>query len=180
MPNYFSLLWSMIKSLRYLLPFLNEVTDENGVTNDKELLKIRELKSVLHLAAWRLVYFLIVVFLIFFIVIPIHSKNNILEFELDRQIKINTKLEEIIKEHTKRIHHLEAKITNLDSDKRNNDNEKNRLRDALQQCRSSVEEYRHYVLNKDENKDNPKPPLLPKIDPTILNRLKSLHGSEEE
>lgn len=178
MPNHFSLIWSIIKSLRYLLPFLHEVTDEKGITDDKEILKIRELKSVLYLGAWRLVYFLVVVFLIFFIIIPIYSKNNVLEFELDRQVKTNIKLEETVKEQAKRLHSLETKITTLDLDKRNIENEKTRLRGLLEQCRASVDEHRHFIQNGNDPKTPKLPP--PKLDPGILNRLKSLQGSEEE
>lgn len=148
------LLWSLLKSLRYLLPFLKEVTDEEGVTDDKDLAKIRDLKQLLSLGIWRFIYIILLAAIMWFGVIPLYSKNEVLQYELE---KANTRIVELIQEGKMKdndARKLQDELVSRNTDVKNGDEAYKRLLEVLNACRVTNTEYRHYVLSLSEHESS--------------------------
>lgn len=146
----FGLLWSLIKSLRYLLPFLKEVTDEEGITDDKELAKIRSLKELLSLGIWRFIYIVVIACIVWFGIIPLYSKNAMLQFELE---KSNTRIAGLIQEGKVKDNEnrkLRDELISRSTDIKNGDIAYKRLLETLNSCREANTEYRHYLISLSE------------------------------
>lgn len=143
------LLWALIKSLRYVLPFLREVTDENGVTDDKELERIRNLKSVMHSGLWKVFYIIVLTAVVVFGIFPLYSKNAVLELEIAKNNTYIASLKQEIKTRDNDNRKLSADLASRNADVKNGDEAYKRLLDVLNTCRVANAEYRHFVLSLD-------------------------------
>ena len=77
-----SFTWHLLKAFRYLLPYLNEVSDERYCVDDNDRLRAKRIRELIRMLLWRLIFFIIFTGLIFWVVMPLHARNAVLQQEL--------------------------------------------------------------------------------------------------
>lgn len=88
-----STIWSTIKLLRYLLPFLVEVQDEKGIKTPDDVSKVKRLRRRIFYILWRIILFVILSVVIFRYAIPLYVENAVLRQELSEREATITQLE---------------------------------------------------------------------------------------
>lgn len=88
-----STVWSTIKLLRYLLPFLVEVQDEKGIKTPDDASKVKKLRRHIFYILWRIILFVILSAVIFRYAIPLYVENAVLRQELSEREATIAKLE---------------------------------------------------------------------------------------
>lgn len=144
-----SVLWNLFKSMRYILPFLNEVTDtrDDNIARD-DLYRIEQLKKLLSLAIWRIIYIIILAMIVFWYIIPLYTKNAVLEQEVyERDKKIIQLTEDAAKARNEVRRVTESLIINTNELKAVME-DRNRLANVINECRASEAQYRNYLLDK--------------------------------
>lgn len=145
----FSIIWNLIKSLRYLLPFLNEVTDERDADISKDdLYRIEQLKKLLSLAIWRIIYLVILVSVVYWGVIPLYTENAVLKQEInDRDRRIIQLTDDVNKIRNDARRTTESLIT-YPADLKSVTEENRRLANVINECRTNEAQYRNFFLEK--------------------------------
>lgn len=151
----FGILWSLIKSARYLLPFLNEVTDENDKNiSSEDLLRIQQLKKMLSLAIWRIIYLVIVVSVVYWGVIPLHTENAVLKQELSERDKRIITINEEFRQARNEIRRMNESLLIHTNDLKTITADRDRLIKLVHECRVAESQYRDYVTGKVNTTEN--------------------------
>lgn len=170
-------IWSIIKSLRYVLPFLSEVTDENdkNITSE-DLVRIRQLKKMLSLAIWRIIYLVIIVSVVYWGVIPLYTENAVLRQEVSERDKKIGEYRGRVQSARDEVRRLTESLIIANNDLKTATKDKDRLSEAFHECRNAEKQYISHFLkesdkpttNTTKNKDSSK--TQPKKDNTSNNQ----------
>lgn len=130
-----SFLWHLIKAFRYLLPYLHEVSDERYCQDDSDLLRAKRIRELIKMILWRFIFFGLFGSMIFWVVVPLHTRNAVLTQELQNRDTRIVILQREIREVRNTNHYLEKEIEHLRIDNENNEEEMNRIRFEFSDCR---------------------------------------------
>lgn len=144
-----SFTWHLLKAFRYLLPYLNEVSDERYCEDDSDRLKAKRIRELIRMVLWRLIFFVSFAVLIFWVVVPLHTRNAVLVQELtNRDNKITT---------------LQTELRDLRGDFKKIDKETERYRlsyenkvlevDRLSEALSECKDFRNKLLAMDKTNE---------------------------
>lgn len=89
-----NVIWQFIKVLRYLLPFLKEVTSKPGedeCDENKRLILHRAVRKFI----WSTVKFAVFLIVVFFVVIPLHTENQVLKGQVASLRHENAEIREV-------------------------------------------------------------------------------------
>ena len=174
----FSLLMAVFKAFTQLVPFLDEVSNRNPGSSAEDRGKITSLKRYVRGTFIRLIMFGIFCFTVFKVVVPLHTKNAILEQELhSRDIALKERMDKIEK-LDKANTTLQGTSNTQSSLLYTRDEDIKRLASDLAECRKSEVAYREFLLNleskyapiatpKAKKPVNPTKETKPKSPPTV-------------
>lgn len=146
----FSVIWSIIKSSRYFLPFINEVIDEkSGDVSGEDLLRIQQLKKMLSLAIWRIIYLVIVVSIVYWGIIPLYTENAVLRQEVNERDKKIIEISEEARKAKNETRRVTESLIVYTNDLKSVTEDRNRLLGIVHECRDAEAQYRNYILDKE-------------------------------
>lgn len=181
-----SFTWHLLKAFRYLLPYLNEVSDERYCVDDNDRLRAKRIRELIRMILWRLIFFIIFTGLIFWVVMPLHARNAVLQQELTNRDNKITVLQTEMRDLRGTIRKTERDLDRFKLSYENKTVEAERLADALRECkdfgnkilsmtRVSENPNKTPVAGKNTNSNNNKvtPPAIQQPPTTVSEDLKN-------
>lgn len=181
-----SFTWHLLKAFRYLLPYLNEVSDERYCVDDNDRLRAKRIRELIRMLLWRLIFFIIFTGLIFWVVMPLHARNAVLQQELTNRDNKITVLQTEMRDLRGTIRKTERDLDRYKLSYENKTVEADRLSDALRECkdfgnkilsmtRVSENPNKTPVAGKNTNSNNNKvtPPAIQQPPTTVSEDLKN-------
>ena len=145
----------MIKSIKYILPFIDEISNRPHQGNLEDKLKAENLKKYMRSSLWRILYILVFCYTVFSVAIPLHTRNAVLEQELrNRDNSIKTMADKI-EQQTETVRSLSNTSSTQQSRLLTKEEELRRLANALGECRDIENEYRSWLLGKGDKTTTP-------------------------
>lgn len=130
-----SFTWHLLKAFRYLLPYLNEVSDERYCVDDNDRLRAKRIRELIRMLLWRLIFFIIFTGLIFWVVMPLHARNAVLQQELTNRDNKITVLQTEMRDLRGAIRKTERDLDRYKLSYENKIAEAERLSDSLRECK---------------------------------------------
>lgn len=130
-----SFTWHLLKAFRYLLPYLNEVSDERYCVDDNDRLRAKRIRELIRMLLWRLIFFIIFTGLIFWVVMPLHARNAVLQQELTNRDNKITVLQTEMRDLRGTIRKTERDLDRFKLSYENKTVEAERLADSLRECK---------------------------------------------
>lgn len=181
-----SFTWHLLKAFRYLLPYLNEVSDERYCVDDNDRLRAKRIRELIRMILWRLIFFIIFTGLIFWVVMPLHARNAVLQQELTNRDNKITVLQTEMRDLRGTIRKTERDLDRFKLSYENKTVEAERLTDSLRECkdfgskilsmtRVSENPNKTPVAGKNTNSNNNKvtPPAIQQPPTTVSEDLKN-------
>lgn len=110
--------------------------------------RIQQLKKLLSLAIWRVIYIVVLACIVYWGVIPLYTENAVLRQELSERDNSIIKKENDLHSARSEIRRLSESLTIANVDVKTATDEKNKIMVSLRECRLSESQYRNYVLNQ--------------------------------
>lgn len=181
-----SFTWHLLKAFRYLLPYLNEVSDERYCVDDNDRLRAKRIRELIRMILWRLIFFIIFTGLIFWVVMPLHARNAVLQQELTNRDNKITVLQTEMRDLRGTLRKTERDLDRFKLSYENKTVEAERLTDSLRECkdfgskilsmtRVSENPNKTPVAGKNTNSNNNKvtPPAIQQPPTTVSEDLKN-------
>lgn len=130
-----SFTWHLLKAFRYLLPYLNEVSDERYCVDDNDRLRAKRIRELIRMILWRLIFFISFTGLIFWVVMPLHARNAVLQQELTNRDNKITVLQTEMRDLRGTIRKTERDLDRYKLSYENKTAEAERLSDSLRECK---------------------------------------------
>lgn len=130
-----SFTWHLLKAFRYLLPYLNEVSDERYCVDDNDRLRAKRIRELIRMLLWRLIFIIIFTGLIFWVVMPLHARNAVLQQELTNRDNKITVLQTEMRDLRGTIRKTERDLDRYKLSYENKTSEAERLSDSLRECK---------------------------------------------
>lgn len=181
-----SFTWHLLKAFRYLLPYLNEVSDERYCVDDNDRLRAKRIRELIRMLLWRLIFFIIFTGLIFWVVMPLHARNAVLQQELTNRDNKITVLQTEMRDLRGTLRKTERDLDRFKLSYENKTVEAERLTDSLRECkdfgnkilsmtRVSENQAKPTPAGKNTNSNNNKvtPPAIQQPPTTVSEDLKN-------
>lgn len=127
--------WQLLKAFRYLLPYLNEVSDERYCVDDNDRLKAKRIRDLVRMVLWRIILFIVFTGLIFWVVMPLHARNAVLQQELTNRDNRVTAMHAEIKDLMGTIRKTERELDRYKLSYENKTAEVEQLSDLFAECK---------------------------------------------
>ena len=127
--------WQLLKAFRYLLPYLNEVSDERYCVDDNDRLRAKRIRELIRMVLWRLIFFIVFTGLIFWVVMPLHARNAVLQQELTNRDNRVTAMHAEIKDLMGIIRKTEREVDRYKLSYENKTAEAEQLSDLFAECK---------------------------------------------
>lgn len=146
-----SFTWHLLKAFRYLLPYLNEVSDERYCVDDNDRLRAKRIRELIRMLLWRLIFFIIFTGLIFWVVMPLHARNAVLQQELTNRDNKITVLQTEMRDLRGTLRKTERDLDRFKLSYENKTVEAERLTDSLRECK----DFSNNILSMTRGSENP-------------------------
>lgn len=146
-----SFTWHLLKAFRYLLPYLNEVSDERYCVDDNDRLRAKRIRELIRMLLWRLIFFIIFTGLIFWVVMPLHARNAVLQQELTNRDNKITVLQTEMRDLRGTLRKTERDLDRFKLSYENKTVEAERLTDSLRECK----DFSNNILSMTRGNENP-------------------------
>ena len=146
-----SFTWHLLKAFRYLLPYLNEVSDERYCVDDNDRLRAKRIRELIRMLLWRLIFFIIFTGLIFWVVMPLHARNAVLQQELTNRDNKITVLQTEMRDLRGTIRKTERDLDRYKLSYENKTVEAERIADSLRECK----DFSNNILSMTRGNENP-------------------------
>ena len=157
-----SFTWHLLKAFRYLLPYLNEVSDERYCVDDNDRLRAKRIRELIRMLLWRLIFIIIFTGLIFWVVMPLHARNAVLQQELTNRDNKITVLQTEMRDLRGTIRKTERDLDRYKLSYENKIAESERLEDSLRECK----DFGNKILSMSKMSEPPLKPIVTGKDTT--------------
>ena len=157
-----SFTWHLLKAFRYLLPYLNEVSDERYCVDDNDRLRAKRIRELIRMLLWRLIFFIIFTGLIFWVVMPLHARNAVLQQELTNRDNKITVLQTEMRDLRGTIRKTERDLDRYHLSYETKIVESERLEDSLRECK----DFGNKILSMSKMSEPPLKPIVAGKDTT--------------